>query len=157
MAKSLQYTKVLDALLNANGPVPVSTIKAIDGIVPTRLSTYLWEIKRNTPYAVRPIRDGKTVVSYELIGGSTAGVAAPATVAPVAAVATTKVPRAPKAPKAKVEKPSKPTMTEDDLIDETLKGAIKNDSMVFDALDEIEPTVQDFEERSYAESYVRTL
>ena len=50
MSKSLQYVKVFEVLQNAKGPVSVSDVKAIPGIVSSRLSTYLWEIKKNTGY-----------------------------------------------------------------------------------------------------------
>ena len=90
MTKSVQqYTKIFEVLQNAKAPVPVSTIRAIDGIVATRLSTYLWEIKKNTGFAVRANRDGRTVVSYELVGAGTAPVAKPAK---VKAVKTAKAP-----------------------------------------------------------------
>lgn len=164
MSKSLQYLKVLETLKNANGPMTVSAVKAIDGIVPTRLSTYLWEIKKHTGYAVKANRDGRTVVSYELVGSGTvpapkvkavkpAKTVKPAT-AKVAATAPAKPAKATKTTKAKA---SVPAMTEDDLIDATMKGAVMKDSMVFDALDEIETNVQDFEDRSFAEQYVKTL
>ena len=71
MSKSLQNLKVLELLKNANGPVTVSDVKAIDGIVATRLSTYLWEIKKHTGFTVKSNRDGRTVVSYELLGSGT--------------------------------------------------------------------------------------
>lgn len=156
MSKSLQYLKVLETLQNANGPVTVSQIKAIDGIVPTRLSTYLWEIKKNTGFAVVSNRDGRTVVSYELAG--TGNVPAPK----ATKVATPKVAKAPtaKAPKAAKPVKAKPAavMTEDDIIDQTMKGAkVMKDSMVFDALDEIETNIQDIEDREFASEYVKTL
>ncbi len=153
MSKSLQYLKVLEVLQNANGPVPVSAVKAIDGIVPTRLSTYLWEIKKHTGFAVKSNRDGRTVVSYELLGTGT--VPAPKQ-AKAPKVTAPKAPKAAKPVKAPKAKPA-PTMTEDDIIDQTMKDAVMKDSMVFDALDEIETNIQDFEDRSFAQDYVKTL
>jgi hypothetical protein len=161
MSKSLQYLKVLETLKNANGPVTVSAIKAIDGIVPTRLSTYLWEIKKHTGFSVQSNRDGRTVVSYELVGTGTvsapkvAKTKAPKAAKP-AAPAVAKPAKATKAPKAKTVAVA-PKVTADDIITETMKGAVMKDSMVFDALDEIQTNVQDFEDRSYAEQYVKSL
>lgn len=133
MAKNLQYVKVFEALQAAKGPMTVSQVKAIPGIVATRLSTYLWEIKKNTGFAVKSNRDGRTVVSYELIGSGTA---------PVAKPATTKVAKA-KAPKA-TKAVAAPIATE----------AVTNDKIV-DVLDEMDTEIVDFEDREFASSYVK--
>lgn len=135
MAKNLQYVKVFEAMQAAKGPMTVSQVKAIPGIVATRLSTYLWEIKKNTGFAVKSNRDGRTVVSYELVGSGTA---------PVAKPATTKVAKA-KAPKAtKAKAVAAPVVTE----------AILNDKIV-DVLDEMDTQIVDFEDREFASSYVK--
>ena len=165
MSKSLQYLKVLEAMKTANGPVTVSAIKAIDGIVAGRLSTYLWEIKKYTGCSVLSNRDGRTVVSYELIDSGVvptpklkvAKVAKPK-VAKVAKVAKPKVAKVAKPTAAKVAKVAKPKVAKvvkDDLIG--VRGAYAKDSAVFDALSEIESSVRDFEDRSFAQDYVRTL
>ena len=106
MSKSLQYLKVLEAMKTANGPVTVSAIKAIDGIVAGRLSTYLWEIKKYTGCSVISNRDGRTVVSYELIDSGVV----PTPKLKVAKVAKPKVAKAvkPKVAKPKVAKAVKP-------------------------------------------------
>ena len=170
MSKSLQYLKVLEAMKTANGPVTVSAIKAIDGIVAGRLSTYLWEIKKYTGCSVISNRDGRTVVSYELIDSGV--VPTPKLkVAKVAKVAKPKVAKAvkPKVAKPKVAKAVKPKVAKvakvvkpkvakvvkDDLIG--MRGAYAKDSTIFDALSEIESSVREFEDRSFAQDYVRTL
>ena len=175
MSKSLQYLKVLEAMKTANGPVTVSAIKAIDGIVAGRLSTYLWEIKKYTGCSVISNRDGRTVVSYELIDSGVvptpklkvAKVAKPkvakAVKPKVAKVAKPKVakPKVAKAVKpkvakvAKVVKPKVAKVVKDDLIG--MRGAYAKDSTIFDALSEIESSVREFEDRSFAQDYVRTL
>ena len=162
MSKSLQYLKVLEAMKTANGPVTVSAIKAIDGIVAGRLSTYLWEIKKYTGCSVISNRDGRTVVSYELIDSGVvptpklkvAKVAKPK-VAKVAKVAKPKVAKAVKPKVAKVVKPKVAKVVKDDLIG--MRGAYAKDSTIFDALSEIESSVREFEDRSFAQDYVRTL
>ena len=170
MSKSLQYLKVLEAMKTANGPVTVSAIKAIDGIVAGRLSTYLWEIKKYTGCSVISNRDGRTVVSYELIDSGVV----PTPKLKVAKVAKPKVAKAvkPKVAKPKVAKAVKPKVAKvakvakvvkpkvakvvkDDLIG--MRGAYAKDSTIFDALSEIESSVREFEDRSFAQDYVRTL
>ena len=155
MTKSVQqYTKIFEVLQNAKAPVPVSTIKAIDGIVPTRLSTYLWEIKKNTGFAVRANRDGRTVVSYELVGSGTAPVAKPAKVKAV---------KPAKAPVVKATKPVKakavkaPAVPAGDSLDGIMNAMAKSSKKPVDLLDEIDTTIEDFEDRAYASEYVKTM
>lgn len=155
MTKSVQqYTKIFEVLQNAKAPVPVSTIKAIDGIVPTRLSTYLWEIKKNTGFAVRANRDGRTVVSYELVGSGTAPVAKPAKV---------KAGKPAKAPVVKATKPVKakavkaPAVPAGDSLDGIMNAMAKSSKKPVDLLDEIDTTIEDFEDRAYASEYVKTM
>lgn len=144
MAKNLQYVKVFEALQAAKGPVTVSQVKAIPGIVASRLSTYLWEIKKNTGFAVKSNRDGRTVVSYELVGSGTAPVAKPAPVAKVTKVAKVK---APKATKAKATaKAVAPVAVENDAIPQ---------NKIVDVLDEIDTDIVDFEDREFAENFVK--
>lgn len=91
-----------------------------------------------------------TVASVSASAAPVAVKAKPA-VKPAAAVQT----KTPKPSKAKAA--TKPAVTQDDIIDETMKGAVMKDSMVFDALDEIETNIQDFEDRTFAQEYVKTL
>ena len=153
MTKSVQqYTKIFEVLQNAKAPVPVSTIKAIDGIVPTRLSTYLWEIKKNTGFAVRANRDGRTVVSYELVGSGTAPVAKPAKVAAPKAVKPVK------APAVKATKPVKAVKAPaGDSLDGIMNAMAKSSKKPVDLLDEIDTNIEDFEDRAYASEYVKTM
>ena len=172
MSKSLQYLKVLEAMKTANGPVTVSAIKAIDGIVAGRLSTYLWEIKKYTGCSVISNRDGRTVVSYELIDSGVvptpkpkvakavkpkvAKAVKPKVAKPkVAKVVKPKVAKVVKPKVAKVVKPKVAKVVKDDLIG--MRGAYAKDSTIFDALSEIESSVREFEDRSFAQDYVRTL
>jgi hypothetical protein len=148
MAKNLQYVKVFETLQNAKGPVSVSTIKALSGIVPTRLSTYLWEIKKNTGFEVKAIRDGRAVVSYELVGSGTAPVAK--VVAPKVAKAPVAKVTTPKVTKAKTVKATKAVAVE---IDADEMSATKSGPV--DVLDAIDTDITDFEDREYASAYVR--
>jgi hypothetical protein len=154
MTKSVQqYTKIFEVLQAANAPVPVSTIRAIDGIVATRLSTYLWEIKKNTGFAVRANRDGRTVVSYELVGAGTAPVAKPAK---VKAVKTAKAPVVKAAP-VKAKKVTPVPVRAGDSLDGIMSAMAKSSAKKpVNLLDEIDTDVEDFEDRQFAEAYIRT-
>ena len=153
MSKNLQYVRVLELLQSAKGPVKVSDVKALDGIVPTRLSTYLWEIKKNTGFAVKSNRDGRAVVSYELVGS---GIVPSPKVVQVSKVATAKTTTkattkatAKPAP-AKVTKVAKAKTIASEMEDDVLPTAkMAKNANVFDALDEIDTTA-DFEDRAYA-------
>jgi len=152
MTKSLQYVKVFEALQNAKGPVSVSTIKGLSGIVPTRLSTYLWEIKKNTGFEVKAVRDGRAVVSYELVGSGSAPVAK-ATAPKVAKTKAVKTAVAPKATKAtaKVAKATKTVKPAVDIEDD--ERSVKAGPV--DVLDAIDTDITDFEDREYASAFVR--
>lgn len=160
MSKNLQYVRVLELLKSAKGPVKVSDVKALDGIVPTRLSTYLWEIKKNTGFAVKSNRDGRAVVSYELVGS---GIVPSPKVVQVSKVATAKTTTkattkatAKPAP-AKVTKVAKAKTIASEMEDDVLPTAkMAKNANVFDALDEIDTTA-DFEDRAYASQYVRGM
>ena len=154
MTKSVQqYTKIFEVLQAANAPVSVSTIRAIDGIVATRLSTYLWEIKKNTGFAVRANRDGRTVVSYELVGAGTAPVAKPAK---VKAVKTAKAPVVKAAP-VKAKKVTPVAMPAGDSLDGIMNAMAKSSAKKpVNLLDEIDTDVADYEDRAFAEAYIRT-
>jgi len=154
MTKSVQqYTKIFEVLQNAKAPVPVSTIRAIDGIVPTRLSTYLWEIKKNTGFAVRANRDGRTVVSYELVGAGTAPVAKPAKVKAVKAP----VVKAAKPVVAKAKKVTPTPVPAGDSLDGIMNAMAKSSAKKpVNLLDEIDTDVADYEDRAFAEAYIRT-
>jgi len=155
MTKSVQqYTKIFEVLQNAKAPVPVSTIRAIDGIVPTRLSTYLWEIKKNTGFAVRANRDGRTVVSYELVGAGTAPVAKPAK---VKAVKPAKAPVVKAAKPATAKKATPTPVPAGDSLDGIMNAMAKSSAKKpVNLLDEIDTDVADYEDRAFTEAYIRT-
>ena len=155
MTKSVQqYTKIFEVLQNAKAPVPVSTIRAIDGIVATRLSTYLWEIKKNTGFAVVANRDGRTVVSYELVGAGTAPVAK---AAKVKAVKTAKAPVVKAAKPVKAKKVTPVPVRAGDSLDGIMSAMAKSSAKKpVNLLEEIDTDVADFEDRQFAEAYIRT-
>lgn len=156
MSKSLQYVKVFEALQAAKGPVTVSQVKAIPGIIPTRLSTYLWEIKKNTGFAVKSNRDGRTVVSYELVGSGSVPVAKTAT-PKVAKVIKTSTPKTVAKASATVKAVSKKTKATEVDGDEFAMPKVMNDNQVFDALDELDTRIANMEDRQFATDYVKGM
>jgi hypothetical protein len=141
---SKQYAKILAVMQAANGPVTASEIKAIDGIVASRLSTYLWEIRKHTGCAIKANRDGRTVVSYELVGEAVMPAAKPA--------------KAAKAPaKAKVATKTKAVKVKQDPIPEIRDTAPMATAGIVDVFDEIDATVESFEDQQFAEDYIRSL
>jgi hypothetical protein len=100
-------------------------------------------------FAVRANRDGRAVVSYELVGNGTAPVAK-APVAKVTKPVVTKTPVA-KAPTAKAKAVSKPVLKQDS-IEDAMANMVKRKPI--DVLDEIDTSIEDFEDREYAKGYV---
>jgi hypothetical protein len=149
---SQQYTKILAVMQAANGPVSVSTIKAIDGIVATRLSTYLWEIRKHTGCDIKANRDGRTVVSYELVGAVTMPTAKSAKAKPAAKAATVKPAKVTKA----VAKP-KSEKIKQDLIADVQDTTPLSKAGVVNVFDEIDSNVESFEDQQFAEDFVRGL
>lgn len=145
MSKSLQYVKILNALHTAGRAMTVEEVKAIEGIVPTRLSTYLWEIKKYSGYSVKSNRSGRSVVSYELVGTGSA----PAAVAKPAKVKATPAPKAVKAPKAPKVAKAAPVVA--------AAPAVVKDDKIVDILDEMDTVVASFEDREFAAEFVRSL
>lgn len=145
MSKSLQYVKILNALQTAGRAMTVEEVKAIEGIVPTRLSTYLWEIKKYSGYSVKSNRSGRSVVSYELVGTGSA----PAAVAKPAKVKATPAPKAVKAPKAPKVAKAAPVVA--------AAPAVVKDDKIVDILDEMDTDVASFEDREFAAEFVRSL
>jgi hypothetical protein len=146
---SKQYAKILAVMQAANGPVTASEIKAIDGIVASRLSTYLWEIRKHTGCAIKANRDGRTVVSYELVGEAVMPAAKPAKAA--------KAPVAKAPAKAKVATKTKAVKVKQDPIPEIRDTAPMATAGIVDVFDAIDDTVESFEDREFAEDFVRNL
>lgn len=150
MSKSLQYVKILNALQAAGRAMTVEEVKAIEGIVPTRLSTYLWEIKKYTGYSVKSNRSGRSVVSYELVGsGSVPAVVQWAQKVVAMASKAPKVAKAPKAPKAPKVAKAAPVVA--------AAPAVVKDDKIVDILDEMDTDVSSFEDREFAAEFVRSL
>jgi hypothetical protein len=154
MSAQSNQAKVYDMLKAANGPVSVDTLNEIEGIkggLEYRLSIYVWGAKKEYGAVIVPVRDGRKVVAYQLVdAGAGVTVKAPKAkkTAPVA------VAKAPKAPKAKKTPVSVPTVPEADLKSDPIVSGSKK---VVDILDEMDTSVASFEDRQFAEEFVRSL
>jgi hypothetical protein len=154
---SQQYTKILAVMQAANGPVSVSTIKAIDGIVATRLSTYLWEIRKHTGCDIKANRDGRTVVSYELVGAVTMPTAKPAKAKPAKAKPAAKAATVKPAKVTKAVAKPKSEKIKQDLIADVQDTTPLSKAGVVNVFDEIDSNVESFEDQQFAEDFVRGL
>lgn len=154
MSKSLQYVKIVNALQAAGRSMTVAEVKAIEGIVPTRLSTYLWEIKKYTGFSIKSNRSGRAVVSYELVGtGSVPTPAAPTKTKQQktpAAVKAPKVPNVVKTPAKTVPVVAQSEMNSDPIVR-------TSNRKIVDVLDEMDTDVISFEDRAFVEDFVRSL
>lgn len=114
MSKNVkQFEKVAALLVAANGAgVAVASLQAVEGIVPVRMSTYLWEVRAKLQGKIEAVKDGKTVTAYKLtnpetvqglldkLAASRADTVAAVKPAKVKAEKPAKVAKAPKAEKA---------------------------------------------------------
>ncbi len=146
MSKQSHQAKVYAMLKDANGPVTVEQLLTIEGLLPYKLSAYVLYAKGDFGAVIVPVRDGRKVIAYHMLD---AGTGAPAKkTAPVATVAKT-----PKAKKTAVAV-SVPTVPETDLKSDPIVSGSKK---VVDILDEMDTDVASFEDRQFAEEFVRSL
>jgi hypothetical protein len=149
MSKQSHQAKVYTMLKDANGPVTVEQLLSIPGLLPYKLSAYVLYAKIDFGAVIVPVRDGRKVIAYQM---TDAGAGVPAKTAPVAAVA--KAPKAVKTPKTKKTPVSVPTVPEVDLKSDPIVSGSKK---VVDILDEMDTDVASFEDRQFAEEFVRSL
>ncbi len=147
MSKQSHQAKVYTMLKDANGPVTVEQLLSIPGLLPYKLSAYVLYAKIDFGAVIVPVRDGRKVIAYQMTDAG-AGVPAKKT-APVAAAAKT-----PKTPKPKKTSVSVPTVPEADLKSDPIVSGSKK---VVDILDEMDTDVASFEDRQFAEEFVRSL
>jgi len=150
MSKQSHQAKVYTMLKDANGPVTVEQLLSIPGLLPYKLSAYVLYAKIDFGAVIVPVRDGRKVIAYQMTDAGS-GVPAKKT-APVAAVA--KAPKAVNTPKTKKTSVSVPTVSETDLKSDPIVSGSKK---VVDILDEMDTDVASFEDRQFAEEFVRSL
>ncbi len=156
MSKVSHQAKVYDMLKAADGPVTVEQLLTIDGILPYKLSAYVLYAKNDHGAVIRAVRNGRSVVAYEMTDAGTGVKTAPVKVKTVSA--TPKVAKAPKivkAPKApKVVKA--PKATKKMIAPAPDIESMRNDRIV-DILDEMDTSIEAFEDREFAADYIRSL
>lgn len=156
MSKVSHQAKVYNMLKAANGPVTVEQLLAIEGVLPYKLSAYVLYAKIDYGAVIRPIRDGRSVVAYEMTDAGTGVKTRPVKVKAVSA--PPKVAKAPKAPKvAKAPKIAKaPKATKKMIAPSPDIESMRNDRIV-DILDEMDTSTEEFEDREFAADYIRSL
>ncbi len=154
MSAQSNQAKVYEMLKAANGPVSVDTLNEIEGIkggLEYRLSIYVWGAKKEYGAVIVPVRDGRKVTAYQLVDAG-AGVAVKTPKAPKAKKTAPAVVKTPKAPKKVAV--SVPTVPETELKSDPIVSGSKK---VVDILDEMDTDVASFEDRQFAEEFVRSL
>ncbi len=154
MSAQSNQAKVYEILKAANGPVSVDTLNEIEGIkggLEYRLSIYVWGAKKEYGAVIVPVRDGRKVTAYQLVDAGTGIVTKTSKKQPKQPKAVTpKTPKIAKTPKTKVEAPAKTEVVDADPI-------VMKSKPVVDILDEMDTDVVSFEDREFAEDFVRNL
>ena len=147
MSKLSHQAKVYNMLLSAGlgNPVEVEKLLVIEGLLPYKLSAYVLYAKIDYGAVIQPVRDGRKVVAYQMVDAGN-GVPTRKTAAPAAVV--TKAPKTPKVAKAPKTKA---------VAAPVAKAPVMKDDKIVDILDEMDTHVVSFEDREFAEEFVRSL
>lgn len=148
MSKISHQAKVYNMLKEANGPVTVEQLLSIEGLLPYKLSAYVLYAKIDFGAVIKPIRDGRKVTAYEM---TDAGTGVPARKTKTAAVAVAKPVKTPKVKAVKTPKVAKAAPVV------AAAPAVMKDDKIVDILDEMDTNVASFEDRQFAEDFVRSL
>lgn len=151
MSKISHQAKVYNMLKEANGPVSVEQLLSIEGLLPYKLSAYVLYAKIDFGAVIKPIRDGRKVTAYEM---TDAGTGVPARKTKTAAVAVAKPVKTPKVKAVKTPKAKKVVAAP--VVAPVSQPVMKDDKIV-DILDEMDTNVASFEDRQFAEDFVRSL
>lgn len=150
MTKTAYQVKIFNLLKEAGGPVPAEELIAKCGFPTNKLSCYILYTKNDYNVGIRPIRgtEGRKVVAYELV------------IHPDAPPVERKTPatkqKVTKAAVAKVAKPAKvKTVAPVDAPDPVVK-TLKSDRLA-DIVGDMENDVSMFDDRMFAEDFVRSL
>lgn len=151
MSKLSHQAKVYNMLMSAGvgNPVEVEKLLAIEGLLPYKLSAYVLYAKIDYGAQIQPIREGRKVVAYQMMGAGT-GVPTRKTVATPVVTKAVKTPKVAKTPVKTV-----PVMTESEMKSDPIVPSSKK--KIVDVLDEMDTNVISFEDRAFAEEFVRSL
>ena len=174
MAKSNRWQKAVVVLTQGGVFSAEQLCKEMEYDCVYRVSNVLLDTKIFAGAVIKSVRDGRKVVGYELVnidemkllisGGAFASTATKV----VAKVKTTtvktvvaKTPKTPKAPKVtkpvKAKKATPVVMPAGDSLQGIMNAMAKSSAKKpVDLLDEIDTDIEDFEDRQFAEAYIRT-
>jgi hypothetical protein len=116
------------------------------------LSAYVLYAKIDYGAVIQPIRDGRKVVAYQMLDSGN-GLSTRKTTANVTVTKVAKTPKAPKTVKSPVK--SVPIVTESEMKSDPIVQSSKK--KIVDILDEMDTNVISFEDREFAEEFVRSL
>lgn len=147
--------------------VEVDQLLAIEGLLPYKLSAYVLYAKIDYGAVISPVRDGRKVVAYQMLDAGNGlptrkSVGVKASKQVKTAVKPTPVKTVVKPMKAVVKPmktPAKPVVVvaaqvvdiEDDVI------VVEKNDRIVDILDEMDTDVTSFEDREFAEDFVKGL
>jgi hypothetical protein len=163
MAKSNRWQKAVVVLTQGGVFSAEQLCKEMEYDCVYRVSNVLLDTKIFAGAVIKSVRDGRKVVGYELVnidemkqlisGGAFASSTATKAVAKVA-----KTPKVPKVTKpAKAKKITPVVMPAGDSLQGIMNAMAKSSAKKpVDLLDEIDTDIEDFEDRQFAEAYVRT-
>lgn len=148
MTKTAYQVKIFNLLQEAGGPVPAEEIIAKCGFPASKLSCYILYTKNDYNVGIRPIRapEGRKVVAYELVIHPDAPPVERKTLAKQKNVKAAKPVKTPKV------KTVAPAVVENDSVAKTLKS-----DKLADIVGQMENDVSLFEDRMFAEDFVRSL
>jgi len=172
MAKSNRWQKAVVVLTQGGVFSAEQLCKEMEYDCVYRVSNVLLDTKIFAGAVIKSVRDGRKVVGYELVnidemkqlisGGAFASSTATKAVAKVKTTTVkTVVAKPPKAPKvtkpAKAKKITPVVMPAGDSLQGIMNAMAKSSAKKpVDLLDEIDTDIEDFEDRQFAEAYVRT-
>jgi len=169
MAKSNRWQKAVVVLTQGGVFSAEQLCKEMEYDCVYRVSNVLLDTKIFAGAVIKSVRDGRKVVGYELVnidemkqlisGGAFASSTATKAVAKVKTTTVkTVVAKAPKVTKpAKAKKITPVVMPAGDSLQGIMNAMAKSSAKKpVDLLDEIDTDIEDFEDRQFAEAYVRT-
>lgn len=155
MAKTAYQVKIFNLLKEAGGPVPAEEIISKCGFPASKLSCYILYTKNDYNVGIRPIRatEGRKVVAYELVMHPDAPTVERKTLAQRFA---NPVAKPVKSKKAVVAPSVAAPVVAEDVAEESVAKTLKSDKLA-DIVGQMENDVSMFEDRMFAEDFVRSL
>ena len=171
MAKSNRWQKAVVVLTQGGVFSAEQLCKEMEYDCVYRVSNVLLDTKIFAGAVIKSVRDGRKVVGYELVnidemkllisGGAFASTATKVVAKVKTTTVKTVVAKTPKAPKVtkpvKAKKATPVVMPAGDSLQGIMNAMAKSSAKKpVDLLDEIDTDIEDFEDRQFAEAYIRT-